>query len=63
MSDSEATRRSIAMEAMQAMADKHGFPLVMREEDRGEHIVFVGTAPDGREFCVGYEKGRGNGED
>ena len=46
--------RDVALKLMQAFADQHGFPLVMREEVRGDLFCFIGTAPDGCEYAIGF---------
>jgi hypothetical protein len=46
--------REAAQRAMQDFAKAQGFPLVMREEVRGDLVCFIGAAPDGREYAIGY---------
>ncbi|WP_156359923.1 hypothetical protein [Sphingomonas sp. Leaf10] len=49
-------RRRAAIHSMHTFAFENGWhnPPV-REERRGDAIAFIGTAPDGREYAVGYE--------
>lgn len=52
----EQERRQVALQSMQRFADSGGFQLNYREVEKGEYVQLIGTAPDGREYTVGYEK-------
>lgn len=52
----EQLRRRVAVQEMQRFADNGGFPLEYREVAAGSNIHLIGTAPDGREFGIGYAK-------
>lgn len=53
-----SARRQAAIDVMHRFAVKNGMadPAV-REETREGVVCFIGTAPDGREYAVGYEAG------
>lgn len=53
----EQQRRQVALSGMEKFADEHGCAdRNWREVDEGDRISFVGTADNGRDFCLGYMK-------
>ena len=54
---SEQQRRQAALDGMNAFANEHGCDdRNWREIDNGDHIGFIGTTKEGREFALGYKK-------
>lgn len=56
MRNREQERREAALSAMHRMPDSVSAPREYQEVDFGADMQFIGTAPDGRQFGIGYRK-------
>jgi hypothetical protein len=59
MTPAEAARRNAAISTLRQRAHELGFTLgEIREVDKDTHVELIATAPDGRDFGIGYQKDR-----
>jgi hypothetical protein len=56
MRNSEQDRRAAAETVMRSWAKPNGCEPVWAERVEADRVVFTGTAPDGREYAIGYLK-------